>query len=394
VTLARSGVRDVLTNWPRYTLVALSMLVGVVGVVAVSLAGSVASDLLVAQQEQLNGRDATYSAPVASALDPQGHLGLLRATRSRIGPRDIAVALEKSTTMQVQTPEERAANLPATALRIVWFDGEPNDIRRLPMVTGSRPRDSIYPLTLAVNAAAARVIRHTSGASVFVSTAGQTGAAEFTVVGTVADGVDQPIAYGNLAALAAFFPSELAGQDVTIDVTGPALDLTGAKQLLETSAAYANVSLAGDVQQVDTVASVRSELSFFQVVFAWVAVVLLGVAALGIANVGIASVSERSREFVIRRALGARRRDVFGQVMAASVLVGAAVAVVAIALAVVAVYIVVPALIPSGSALVAPTFPLSASALAIIAAVITGVVGGAVPALRATRIPVAEALRE
>lgn len=388
--ILHSGIRDVLANWPRYTLVAASMLVGVLGVVAVALAGSVASDLLLAQQEQLNGRDSTYSAPVAAGFDARA---LLRATRSRVGPQRISVALEKTITMQLQSPRQREANVPGISLRITWFDGDPNQIRRLPVVSGSRPAPSVYPLRLSLNSAAAGLIGR-DGASVFVASAGQTSAARFTVAGTVADGVDQPAAYGDLAALAAFFPTELTGRDVTIDVSGPGLTLAGAKNLLQASAAYAHAPLVDDVQQVDTVSSVRSQLAFFQAVFAWVAVVLLGVAALGIANVELASVSERSREFVIRRALGARRPDIFGQVMSASLFVGVAVACLAITLAIVAVYAIVPGLIPSGSALVVPAFPLRASLLALGAALLTSAVGAAVPAIKATRIPVAAALRE
>ncbi len=103
--------------------------------------------------------------------------------------------------------------------------------------------------------------------------------------------------------------------------------------------------------------------------------------------------AERARELVVRRAFGARRVDVFAQVIAGSAVVGVFVGLLAAGLAVVGTYIVLPAYIPAASAIVPPTFPWSACAAGFGAAVATGILGGLVPAIRATRLPVARAMR-
>ena len=86
--------------------------------------------------------------------------------------------------------------------------------------------------------------------------------------------------------------------------------------------------------RVDRVGELRDSLSFMQAVFSAVAAAALLVSALGLLNIGLASIAERSRELVVRRALGAQRRHLFVQVMGSSLLLAVIVTVVAVGLVV------------------------------------------------------------
>jgi putative ABC transport system permease protein len=109
---------------------------------------------------------------------------------------------------------------------------------------------------------------------------------------------------------------------------------------------------------------------------------MLLVAAIGLLNVGLSSVNERSRE-LIRCAIGAHRRDIFMLVM------GSALAT-AIALA----YGIVPSMFPVESVVSTPPFPWVACLVWSAVAALTALAGAAVPAIRASRLPVAQAPRE
>jgi putative ABC transport system permease protein len=148
-----------------------------------------------------------------------------------------------------------------------------------------------------------------------------------------------------------------------------------------------------DVGRVDGVANIESNLATIQLVFLVCAVIALGVSALGILNIGLASVAERSHELVIRRAIGARRRDVLFQVLGGAMATGVIASVLAVAATAVAISVALPQLIPPDSAIEPSGIPWTACASGIVAALATSVVGSLAPALKASRLPVAQALR-
>ncbi|AWB88979.1 ABC transporter permease [Salinibacterium hongtaonis] len=377
------------------------MLLGVLGVVAIAVTNSVAADMLVAQEEQLNGLEASYSNDVDvpaskldSTIDPAGISAFYRELSERIGPQDADVALQAQTSMKFLTGQERDDNLGGTGLLVKWTLGDISQMQRIPVVSGSLPGANPFPPSLALNQPAAELLGVPGEGQFYVSQSPQGSLTAFTVTGIVADGQQSPIAYAPYEAALQFFPSELVTSPTTVRVRASTVDEAGVDSLIKSAASNNGFILTSETTRKDTVESVRSQLEFFRLVFGGCAMLVLVIAAMATTSVGIASVTERSRELVVRRAVGARRRDIFAQVMWASLAVGIVVAFLAIVGAVVGVFWVVPALIPVASSILPPTFPWFACVLGVLAALTTSALGAVLPALKATRLPVALALRE
>jgi ABC-type antimicrobial peptide transport system permease subunit len=125
--------------------------------------------------------------------------------------------------------------------------------------------------------------------------------------------------------------------------------------------------------------------------FSWLltalAAVSLVVGGIGIMNVMLVSISERTREIGIRRAVGARGRDVIAQFLLEAMLLSAGGGLLGIALGILTVPLA--AAINQGIALLDP----SSIPLAFGVSLATGVVFGLYPAVRASRLDPIEALR-
>lgn len=123
------------------------------------------------------------------------------------------------------------------------------------------------------------------------------------------------------------------------------------------------------------------------IVFVILGVVVLLAGGLGIANVTMLSVMERTGEIGLRRALGATRREIAGQFVAESIVIGLLGGLIGASLGVLSVVI--------GSVLLQWTpvlDPLIALAGVVLGAIV-GLVAGGVPARRAARIEPVAALR-
>jgi putative ABC transport system permease protein len=125
----------------------------------------------------------------------------------------------------------------------------------------------------------------------------------------------------------------------------------------------------------------------FNVVLGSIAAISLLVGGIGIMNIMLASVTERTREIGIRRALGARRRDIVTQFLVETVILSAAGGIMGIFLGVAIPYLVtyfseMRTIVTFWSPFIA--FTISA---------LVGIVFGIYPALRAAEMDPVEALR-
>jgi ABC-type antimicrobial peptide transport system permease subunit len=125
----------------------------------------------------------------------------------------------------------------------------------------------------------------------------------------------------------------------------------------------------------------------FSLLLTAMAAVSLAVGGIGIMNVMLVSVTERTREIGVRLAVGARARDIVAQFLLESMLISAAGGIFGIALGLLSVPLA--ASLNGGNALLDPaSLPLAFSV-----SVMTGILFGLYPALRASRLDPITCLR-
>ncbi len=125
----------------------------------------------------------------------------------------------------------------------------------------------------------------------------------------------------------------------------------------------------------------------FNLVLGSIAGISLVVGGIGIMNIMLATVSERTREIGIRRALGAKRRDIIFQFLIETVVISASGGAIGVSVG-----LAVPPLVSSLSGVPAVIRPESPF-LAFIIALLIGVIFGVYPARRAAMMDPVEALR-
>jgi putative ABC transport system permease protein len=125
----------------------------------------------------------------------------------------------------------------------------------------------------------------------------------------------------------------------------------------------------------------------FNIVLGSIAAISLVVGGIGIMNIMLATVTERTREIGIRRALGARRRDIIIQFLVETVILSGAGGILGVAFG-----ILVP-LIVTHFAGMKTIVTLWSPVLAFTISALVGVVFGIYPALRAAKMDPVEALR-
>jgi len=125
----------------------------------------------------------------------------------------------------------------------------------------------------------------------------------------------------------------------------------------------------------------------FNIVLGSIAAISLLVGGIGIMNIMLASVTERTREIGIRRALGARRKDIVTQFLVETVLLAGAGGILGVVLGVTIPFVV------SHTAGMKTIITLWSPAVAFGISALVGVVFGIYPAVRAAKMDPVEALR-
>jgi putative ABC transport system permease protein len=141
------------------------------------------------------------------------------------------------------------------------------------------------------------------------------------------------------------------------------------------------------VVPLELLRSAERTKQIFNIVLGSIAAISLLVGGIGIMNIMLASVTERTREIGIRRALGARRRDIVVQFLVETVILSGTGGILGVVMGVIIPFIV------SYAAGMKTIVTFWAPMLAFTISAMVGVVFGIYPALRAAKMDPVEALR-
>jgi len=144
-----------------------------------------------------------------------------------------------------------------------------------------------------------------------------------------------------------------------------------------------------DMQEI--MKSMSQVLGIMQVFLGFVGAISLVVGGIGIMNIMLVSVTERTREIGIRKAVGARRRDILRQFLVESAMLSLAGGIIGLILAALATWMITG--VKLGPYPVKAPMSLDVVMIALSVAIFVGLASGIYPAYRAARLDPIESLR-
>ena len=153
---------------------------------------------------------------------------------------------------------------------------------------------------------------------------------------------------------------------------------------------------AGDFDVVTNDARVgqaQRGVLLFKLVMGAITGISIVVGGIGIMNVLLVSITQRTREIGVRRATGARRRDILIQFLAESVAISGAGSFLGLALGFATIFTVVPIVRRITEVPFQAGFSVSTVVVAMLAAIVVGVLFGTYPAWRAAHLSPVDAIR-
>lgn len=145
--------------------------------------------------------------------------------------------------------------------------------------------------------------------------------------------------------------------------------------------------------QLERLEQAQEGILVFKLFLGAITGISLLVGGIGIMNVLLASVTERTREIGIRKAAGARRRDILLQFLAESVSISGAGSAIGVALGLAVSFLATTVMRRMVDQPIYPVLSASTLLLAVLSAVTVGLVFGIYPAVRASRLSPIEAIR-
>lgn len=158
----------------------------------------------------------------------------------------------------------------------------------------------------------------------------------------------------------------------------------------ETASGADGFSIATDQMRAEQLAQ---GMLMFKLVMGLITGISVVVGGVGVMNVLLMTVTERTQEIGIRKATGARRRDIVTQFLAEAVMVSSAGSAVGLLFGLAVVFTAVPILRSVADVPFRAGFSLGSLAVVALVAIVVGLVFGTYPAWRAARLSPVDAIR-
>ncbi|AJP00212.1 hypothetical protein TU94_00190 [Streptomyces cyaneogriseus subsp. noncyanogenus] len=377
------AVRDELAANPtRSSLAAASVVVGITCLVVVVALTGLGEQAIRSEIERTAGRAATYQIDGLKSDDPKLVRTLTDAMDQRLDQLGIS-AHSRYDGYSATAPGETNAELFA-------IDRSYSRIRTTDVLQGrwlNSDDDHRYPISVAANGAAWDALPNSRPGAVTVL---HVGGSRITarLVAHIDDGRSEATLYVSSTALHAAqvdLPTPQPGYLYAVtpsDATQLAQDIARIPQNLGAE----GVSL----HRVDDSDAFQRVFRIVQGFGVGAAALALAAGSLGFLNLGLASVQQRVRDFGVLRSFGATRRAIFVTVLLESVAITFAAGIAAVALSWIAMQ-AVPTV--GGISFAHADLSVSAIITGLIVSVALGIAVGLIPARRATRVNVIEAIR-
>ena len=378
----------------RSVLTSISMLVGIIAMIASFLVGTLGSGYLIAVNAQIYGWVPTYSFSVAgSCFEDYSKLEDLFLSLERIEDH---TAITFSVREDVRfAPVMSISSLQNSDMSIykdlfpvdtVFTISTYNQIYNLPMTSGEwlNGSGSNYSLQIVINKEAESYLNAPYAVGSVGSSLTLT---PFRIIGVVNDGRDVPTVYIDAYSVAKYVPAMWQVQNATV-YWNSTHGLTTEQIYSALSDCIAdtiggNLEYSGRSDVGNTYDSVLSMLQIGLLVF---------VSILGQINIGLSSLEQRTHELLIRRAIGASRSNIVLLVLGSQLILSVFVCVVSILISILLVQ-GIGMYLPADSPVPSPDYPILVAIIAVVTSVATALLGGLLPALKAAKLEPALALR-
>ncbi|MCL2785518.1 MAG: ABC transporter permease [Propionibacteriaceae bacterium] len=393
----RAVFADLRVHPGRNTLTALSLFVGVLAVMAIIVTGDVVKEVFVAKVEQRGGRYQTFErqASVPMTVSHQDLASVLTDLPARDGA-SVGCLVHPETHVDIALgPQSHtgASQGTTTAMEVFFVCGDYREIYRLPLSQGYwLTPDATSPYEVVANNAAAGYLGG-PGTTVWLYSSTTDTAFPATIVGIVNDGATGPRLFTNAMAWLVNTPQLFQADSVTLVWQQPGIEKKQVQRITTDWLVDNRLGADGEAFETDTVIENLDIISLVQWSFSAVAALSLIVAALGIINVGLASIKERSRELVIRRALGATKASLVRMIIGSSLVLSIIVASISAGFAWIAL-IVFRSQLPHDTPINPPAYPVSAAIIGASVSVATALLGSIIPGLRAAKLQPGKVLRD
>jgi putative ABC transport system permease protein len=213
-------------------------------------------------------------------------------------------------------------------------------------------------------------------------TKAESGGASVAYVPLTVFGSTSPMAAERLPSLAV-----LADRVEDVPVLRGTIETWLKERFAERSASLSVISNEGRVAQA------QRAILLFKMVMGAITGISIVVGGVGVMNVLLVSIIERTREIGIRKATGARRRDIAIQFLTESVTISVSGSLLGIALGLAGVFAFAPIVRNLTAAPFQPAMTGPSIGVALALGIVVGIVFGTYPALRAARLTPLDAIR-